>query len=185
MLHLLIFWGKFQWGCLQDWKAKNWKSLSSVQLFVTPWTIAHQALLSMRIFQERILKWIAMPSSRDLPNPGIKHRFPILQADSLLSEPPRNPKNTGVGSLSLLQGIFPIEEPSWDLLHCTQILYQLNYQGSPYISIITLNVNGLSTPIKRHRLAKEMKTCGCIHFHLPHHSAWSPQIVCNYFILLG
>ena len=132
---------------------------------MTPWTIAHQALLSMGIFQARILEWIAMPSSRDLPNPGIKHRIPTLQADSLLSEPPRNPKNTGVGSLSLLQGIFPIQEPSWDLLHCTQILYQLSYQGSPYISIIIFNVNGLSTPIKRHRLAKEMKTCACIHFH--------------------
>ena len=138
---------------------------------MTPWTIVHQALLSMGIFQARILELIAMPSSRDLPNPGIKHKFPTLQADSLLSEPPEKPKNTGVGSLFLLQRIFPIQEPSWDLLHCMQILYQLSYQESPYISIITLNVNGLSTPIKRHRLAKEMKTCACMHFHLPHHSA--------------
>ena len=138
---------------------------------MTPWTIVHQALLSMGIFQARILELIAMPSSSDLPNPGIKHKFPTLQADSLLSEPPEKPKNTGVGSLFLLQGIFPIQEPSWDLLHCMQILYQLSYQESPYISIITLNVNGLSTPIRRHRLAKEMKTCACMHFHLPHHSA--------------
>ena len=138
---------------------------------MTPWTIVHQALLSMGIFQEMILELIAMPSSRDLPNPGIKQKFPTLQADSLLSEPPEKPKNTGAGSLFLLQGIFPIQEPSWDLLHCMQILYQLSYQESPYISIITLNVNGLSTPIKRHRLAKEMKTCACMHFRLPHHSA--------------
>ena len=40
-------------------------------------------------------------------------------------------KNTGVGSLSLLQGIFPIQELNWGLLHFRQILYQLNYQGSP------------------------------------------------------
>ena len=40
------------------------------------------------------------PSPGDLPNPGFKRRSP---ADSLLAEPQRKPKNTGVGSLSLLQ----------------------------------------------------------------------------------
>ena len=39
--------------------------------------------------------------------------------------------NTGVGSLSLFQGICPTQESSWGLLHCRQILYQLGYQGSP------------------------------------------------------
>ena len=39
-------------------------SLSHVQLFVTSWTVAHQALLSMGIFQERILQWVSMPFSR-------------------------------------------------------------------------------------------------------------------------
>ena len=38
------------------------------------------------------------------------------------------PKNTRVGSLSLLQGIFPTQESNWGLLHCRQILYQLSYQ---------------------------------------------------------
>ena len=37
---------------------------SHVQLFVTPWSVAHQAPLSMGIFQARILEWVAMPSSR-------------------------------------------------------------------------------------------------------------------------
>ena len=40
-------------------------------------------------------------------------------------------KNTGVGSLSLLQGIFPTQELIQGLLHCRQILYQLSYEGSP------------------------------------------------------
>ena len=40
-------------------------------------------------------------------------------------------QNTGVGSLSLLQGIFPTQESKPGLLHCRQILYQLSYQGSP------------------------------------------------------
>ena len=39
-------------------------------------------------------------------------------------------KNTGVGSLSLLQGIFLTQESNWGLLHCRRILYQLSYQGS-------------------------------------------------------
>ena len=40
-------------------------------------------------------------------------------------------QNTGVGSPSLLQGIFPTQESNQGLLHCRQILYQLSYQGSP------------------------------------------------------
>ena len=40
-------------------------------------------------------------------------------------------QNTGVSSLSLLQGIFATQEWNWGLLHCEQILYQLSYQGSP------------------------------------------------------
>ena len=43
----------------------------------------------------------------DLPNPGIEPRFPTLQMDSSPAEPQGKPKNTGAGSLSLLQGLFP------------------------------------------------------------------------------
>ena len=39
-----------------------------------------------------------------LPKPGIKLRFPTLQADSLLSEPQGEPNNSGMGSLSFLRG---------------------------------------------------------------------------------
>ena len=68
----------------------------------------------------------------NLPNPEVELRSPTLQMDSLPSEPPGKPKNTGEGSLSLLQGIFQIQESNWGLLHCRQILYQLSYQGSVY-----------------------------------------------------
>ena len=44
-------------------------------------------------------------------------------------------QNTGVGSLSVLQGIFPTQGLNPGLLHCRQILYQLSYEGSPPISI--------------------------------------------------
>ena len=46
------------------------------------------------------------PSPGDLPSPGIKPRTPTFQVDSLPAEPRGKPKNTGVGSLSLLQQIF-------------------------------------------------------------------------------
>ena len=45
------------------------------------------------------------PTPGDLPNPGKELRFPILKVASLPFEPPGKPKNTGVGSLSLLQGV--------------------------------------------------------------------------------
>ena len=71
------------------------------------------------------------PPSGDLPNPGIEPRSPTLQADSLSSEPPGKPKNTGVGNLSLFQGLFLTWKSNWGLLHCREILYQLSYQESP------------------------------------------------------
>ena len=45
------------------------------------------------ILQARILEWVLpCPPPEDLPNPGIEPRFPALQVDSLLSEPPGKPK---------------------------------------------------------------------------------------------
>ena len=75
------------------------------------------------------------PPPGDLPNPGIKPRSPTLQVKSLLSKPPGKPKNIGVGSLSLLQGIFPTQESNPGLWRCRWILYQLSYQGSPHPNI--------------------------------------------------
>ena len=42
-------------------------------------------------------------------------------------------QHTGVGSLSLLQGIFPTQGSNPGLLHCRRILYQLSHKGSPSI----------------------------------------------------
>ena len=55
-------------------KHKEYKlcMLSHVQLFETPWTVACQVPLSMIFFQARILEWVAISYSRDLPDPGIK-----------------------------------------------------------------------------------------------------------------
>ena len=44
-------------------------------------------------------------------------------------------QNTGVGSFSLLQGIFPTQGSNPGLPHCRRILYQLSYQGSPILEM--------------------------------------------------
>ena len=62
------------------------------------------------VLQASILEWVAMPSPRGF------------------SQPPGKPKNTGVGRLYPLQGIFSTQESNWGLLHCRRILYQLRYQ---------------------------------------------------------
>ena len=73
--------------------------LSCVWLLATPWALAHQAPLSV----DRQEYWSGLPSPPpgDHPDPRIKPRSPAFQADSLLSEPPRKPMNTGIVSLSL------------------------------------------------------------------------------------
>ena len=82
------------------------------------------------ILQARILEWVAIPFSRKLSRSGIEPGSPALQVNCLLSEPPGKLQNTLVSSLSLLQGIFPIQELNWGLLHCRQIPHQFNYPGS-------------------------------------------------------
>ena len=98
------------------------QSLSFVS-FVTPWTVAKQVLLSM-----------------EFPRQEYSSQFPcslfilyivkvkIAQSCLTLATP-----WTGVGSLSLLQGIFPTQGSNPGLLHCMQIFYQLSHKGSPRI----------------------------------------------------
>ena len=61
---------------------------SHVQLFATPWTVAHQAPLPMGFSRQEYWSELPFPSPGDLPHPGIEPRAPILQADSLPSKPP-------------------------------------------------------------------------------------------------
>ena len=68
------------------------KSLSCVQLFATPWTVAHQAPPSMGFSRQEYWSGLLFPSPGDLPDPGIETRSPAFQADALTSEPPGKPK---------------------------------------------------------------------------------------------
>ena len=54
----------------------------------TPWTIAHQASLSMGFPRQEYWSGLPFPSPGELPHPGIKPRSPALQVVSLLTKPP-------------------------------------------------------------------------------------------------
>ena len=71
----------------------------------------------MEILQARILTGAGCPPPGDLPNPGTEPRSPVWQVDSLPTELLGKPKDTRVGSLSLLQGIFLTQESNLGLLH--------------------------------------------------------------------
>ena len=111
----------------------------------------------------RILEWVAYLSPAYIPDPVIELGSPALQVDSLPTELWGKPfryniaserdsvvsdslwphelyslwnspgQNTGVGSSSLLQGIFPTQGSNPGLPHCRWILYQLSHKGSPRI----------------------------------------------------
>ena len=87
--------------------------------------------------------WSVLPCSPsgDLPNPGVEPRSPTLQVDSLPSEPPGKPKNTGMGSLSLLQGIFLTQES----------------RGSPALQADSLSSELLRKPTKTQHGTTDLK----------------------------
>ena len=85
------------------------------------------------ILQARILEWVAVPFSRGPSQPRDPAQVSRIAGGSLPAEPPGKPKNTGVDSLSLLQGLFSTQKSNWGLLRCRRILYQLSYEESPYV----------------------------------------------------
>ena len=78
-------------GRAMKWRKSEVKSLSHVQLFATPWTVAYQAPLSMGFSRQECWSRLPFPSPGDLPDPGIEPRSPTLLADALQSEPPGKP----------------------------------------------------------------------------------------------
>ena len=96
------------------WK---WKLLSCIWLFVTH-----------GLCNSRTEYWSGWPPCfRGSSQPRNQTQSPALQADSLPAELQGKPKNTGVGSLFLLQWIFLSQEWDQGFLYCREILYQLSY----------------------------------------------------------
>ena len=118
------------------------------------------------------------PPPGDLPNPELKPRSPTLQ---VASEPPGKPRNTGMGSRSLLQGVFLIQELNWGLLHCRQILYQLSYQGSwntPLPSLYKVQAH----PLLSQQASKQAIKGICFMFSFPLAAAGAPVKPCLNFL---
>ena len=69
------------------WKSEM-KSLSRVQLSVTPWTVAYQAPPSMGFSRQEYWSGLPFPSPGESSQPRGRTRSPALQADALPSKPP-------------------------------------------------------------------------------------------------
>ena len=83
------------------------------------------------ILQARIMEWVAFPFPRGSSQPRDQIQVSHIAGRFFTSWTTGKPKNTGVGSLSLLQWIFLTQESNQSLLHCRQIFYPLSYQGIP------------------------------------------------------
>ena len=95
-------------------------------------SLSHVRLMVHGILQARILEWVPFPFSMGSSKPRDWTQVIHTAGRFLTSWATGKPKNTGVGSLSLLQGIFPIQELNQALLYCRQILYQLSYPISKW-----------------------------------------------------
>ena len=118
---------------------------------VAPWTAAHQTTpLSMGFPRQGYWSGLLFSSQGDLPDPGIKPASPALAGrfftTESLGKPLKErrcavlshsfmsdslPMNTGVGSLSLLQGIFLTQKSNRGLLHCRWIILAAELPGKP------------------------------------------------------
>ena len=97
------------------------------------------------ILQARILEWVAMPFSRDLPNPGIEPRSPTLPADSLPSEPPGN-RLKHVPSIVNLPPLQPVTE-YWveNPASCSKFPLDIcSKHGKAYVSMLLSQLSNLS-----------------------------------------
>ena len=79
------------------------QSLSRVQLFAIPWTVARQASLSMEFSRQEYWSGFPFPSPGDLPESGIKPRSAELQVDSLPFERPFMNSNPNISCLNSTQ----------------------------------------------------------------------------------
>ena len=137
---------------LLKWK---WKLLSLVKLFVTWWTVAHQAALTMEFSRQEYWSGLPCPSPGHLPDPGIEPGSPALQAGSLQSEPP------GLLCPSLFQRYLRIfckvlccwEDPSYSFL--SHLYHYFNYiplrDGLMWFSLF-ITIGLINTPLGRKEL---------------------------------
>ena len=129
---------KDKWQSPTNWDmfSESVMLLSRIQLFVTPWTVAPQAPLFMGFSRQEYWSGLPCPLLGDLSISETEPRSPILQVDSLPSEPWGKPKNMGVGSLIPSPGDLPNPgiEPGFPALQVDSLPAEL--PGKPICIII-------------------------------------------------
>ncbi|XDA79069.1 hypothetical protein R6Z07F_009127 [Ovis aries] len=80
--------GSFGWDLMAS---HGVELLCHVDSFVTSWTVAHQASLSMGFPRQEYLSGLPLPSPGDIPDSGIEPMSPALQVNSFNTEPPGKP----------------------------------------------------------------------------------------------
>ena len=89
-------------------------SRSHVLLFVTPWTIARQAPLSMGFSRQEYQRGLPFPPPGDLPDPGMEPASPALAGRFFTTEPPgKPPKSSNLELFHLLPGRQPLSSQSF------------------------------------------------------------------------
>ena len=81
----------YMYSCAHPLLLLLFSRLSHVQLFATPWTIAHQASLSMERSRQESWSELPFPSPGDLPNLGIEPTSPALAGKFFTTEAPGKP----------------------------------------------------------------------------------------------
>ena len=138
--------------CVLHWQADP---LPPSHLRVLPYFSNFHILALVRIGKALRIKKLTLTSLTEL-------RLCSVVSDSLqphgLYSPWNSPgQNTGVGSLSLLQGIFPTQGLNPGLPHYRKILYQLSHQGSPKI------LGWVAYPFSRRSSQPKNQTGGLLH----------------------
>ena len=120
-----------KWDCVKTVLCIQFSSIT--QLYPTlwpPWTAARKASLSITNSWS-LLKLISiqsvMPSNHLIPCEKVKVKISCVRLYNLWNS---RGQNTGVGSLSFLQGIFPTQGSNPGLPHCRRFLYQMSHKGS-------------------------------------------------------
>ena len=111
---------------LQDIHESESEVAQSCPTLCDPWTVAHQAPLSMGFSRKEYWSGLPFPSPGDLPNPGIESGSPTLQADALTSEPPGKPPNVRPDTIKL------VEENTGKTLfdiNCSKVFLNLSPRG--------------------------------------------------------
>ena len=122
------------------WAAVHGVKTSRTLLSVFTFTFHFHPLEKEMATHSNVLDWRipGMVEPGGLPSMGLHSEVKVAQSCLTLCDPMDFPwnslgQNTGVGSLSVLQGIFPTQESNPGLPYCKWILYQLSHKRSPTI----------------------------------------------------